>query len=70
MTHVSKSDQEFIMQTAMLECSISEGIDFDSIFLLESRKNKGTWFIVDCATYADKSAKTKVWFKKTFGAPK
>jgi len=66
MTTQKKSNEWFRMETAMLECSIAEGIKLDSLYLFESKVNKGTYYIVDKESYRNKDQRTKVWFKKTF----
>ena len=58
------SDQWFIMETAMLECSIQEKLDLSDIRIYTSNQ-VGVYYIV--SQKKDKNNKPeKVWFKKDF----
>lgn len=55
----SKSDQSFIMNTAMLEVSIQENISMDDLLTRESVRNDGSWVVIQKST-------KKVMFRKLF----
>jgi len=55
----SKSDQSYIMHTAMLEASIQESIKLDDLTTRPSVRNDGSWVILQLST-------KKVIFRKSF----
>ncbi len=55
----SKSDQAFIMNTAMLEISIQESIEMNDLLTRESVRNDGSWVVLQKST-------KKVLFRKKF----
>ena len=63
---MKKSDKIYIMQTALLECAIFHKIDVADLYFFESKKKKGTYYLVDKKSYLDKAQKTKVYLKKEF----
>ena len=59
MKKVSESDRSFIMNTAMLECSIQENIPMEDLMTRPSVRNDESWVIIQ------KSTKLVV-FRKSF----
>ena len=60
---ISNSDKNYIMHTALLECSLAENIAIDELRIATGKS--GTWYIVS----KDKNLNgkpTKVYFKKIF----
>jgi hypothetical protein len=62
---MKKQDMIFCMNTAMVECSIQNKIDIDDLYIIESKKEKNTFYIVDKVRTNEKGFR-KCWFKKTF----
>jgi hypothetical protein len=56
---VSQTDQIYIMNTALLEVSTFENVDYNDLQLRKSKKTVATWYIIQVST-------KKIWFKKTF----
>jgi hypothetical protein len=61
-TKLSYSDQLFLMNTAIIECSIHENISKDSIYIFFSKKS-GYWYILSKEKNVN-GKPLKVWFKK------
>ena len=59
-----ESDRIYIMNNALLECSILNDVDSDNLYLFNSKKNKNVWYILD--RKEKKNGKPKAWFKYTF----
>jgi hypothetical protein len=60
---LSKDDQRFIVETAMLECSICENIDIDLLRYFQGKS--GAWYIVSRENNEFGKPK-KCYFKKVF----
>lgn len=58
----SKSDQSYIMNTAILECSIQENVEISELRLIQGKS--GTWYII--SRKKDDNGKPKIYFKKKF----
>lgn len=60
-TKLSLSDQKYCMETAMLECSIAEGISIDTLYYYLG--TSGNWYIVSREKDAN-GKPVKCYFKK------
>jgi len=59
------SDQWFIMENALLECSIQENLSLDDIMIFASPTRKGMYYIIDRCDNPLKDG-PKTWFAKKF----